>query len=77
MIQNFLVSVVEGFNDSIHQLCKLHNYPIITNRMINFPNETETQDAKKNQIDSSLKSEEKIPVHDALYLDSLHDFSQG
>ena len=54
---------------------QIHGQPILTT--FNFPNESETQSAKKNQIDSSLKSEEKIPVHDALYLDSLHDFSQG
>lgn len=52
-----------------------HGQPILTT--FSFPNETKTQDTKKNQIDSSLDSQEKIPVHDALYLDSLHDFSQG
>jgi len=52
-----------------------HGQPILT--LFNLPSVVETQDSKKNQIDSSLKSEEKIPVHDALYLDALHDFSQG
>ncbi len=54
---------------------QIHGQPILT--LFTLPNETEMQDAKKNQIDSSLESEEKVPVHDALYLDSLHDFSQG
>lgn len=54
---------------------QIHGQPILT--LFNLPNEIETQDAKKNQIESSLESEEKIPVHDALYLDALHDFSQG
>jgi len=54
---------------------QIHGQPIVT--LFNLPNETETQDGKKNQIDSSLESQEKIPVHDALYLDALHDFSQG
>jgi len=54
---------------------QLHGQPILT--LFNLPNEFETQGSKKNQIQLSLESEEKIPVHDALYLDALHDFSQG
>lgn len=54
---------------------QMHGQPILT--LFNLPSEAETQDAKKNQIQSSLDSEEKVPVHDALYLDALHDFSQG
>ena len=54
---------------------QIHGQPILT--LFNLPNEDETQDAKKNQIQLSLESEEKVPVHDALYLDALHDFSQG
>jgi len=54
---------------------QIHGQPILT--LFGLPNEDETQDAKKNQIQLSLESEEKVPVHDALYLDALHDFSQG
>lgn len=54
---------------------QIHGQPILT--LFNLPSDAETQDSKKNQIESSLESEGKVPVHDALYLDSLHDFSQG
>lgn len=54
---------------------QLHGQPIVT--LFLLPNEVESQDIKKTQIHSSLKTEERIPVHDALYLDALHDFSQG
>jgi len=54
---------------------QIHGQPILT--LFTLPSVTETQDSKKNQIDLSLESEERVPVHDALYLDALHDFSQG
>ncbi len=54
---------------------QIHGQPILT--MFNFPNEIKNQDIKKNEIESCLDSQEKVSVHDALYLDSLHGFSQG
>ncbi len=52
-----------------------HGQPILT--LFHLPSDAENQDNRKNQIQASLESEERIPVHDALYLDALHDFSQG
>jgi len=52
-----------------------HLQPILT--LFNLPNNSENQSNKQNQIKSSLESDERIPVHDSLYLDALHDFSQG
>ena len=52
-----------------------HLQPILT--LFNLPNNSVNQSNKQNQIKSSLESDERIPVHDSLYLDALHDFSQG
>ncbi len=52
-----------------------HLQPIFT--LFNLPSNAENQSNKKNQINSSLESDERIPVHDTLYLDALYDFSQG
>ena len=49
--------------------------PILT--LSKLPSNAVNQSNKKNQIESSLASNERIPVHDTLYLDALQDFSQG
>ena len=49
--------------------------PILT--LLELPSDAVNQSNKKNQIESSLASNERIPVHDTLYLDALQDFSQG
>jgi len=54
---------------------QIHGQPIYT--LFNLPNFALNQSDMQQAIDKSLKNEEKIPVHDALYLDALHDFSQG
>ncbi len=54
---------------------QIHGQPIHT--LFNLPNLVVSQSAIQNEIDASLKSEERVPVHDTLYLDALHDFSQG
>lgn len=54
---------------------QIHGQPIYT--LFNLPNFALNQSDRKQEIDTTLKNEERIPVHDALYLDALHDFSQG
>jgi len=54
---------------------QIHGQPIYT--LFNLPNFALNQSDMQKEIDKTLTSEEKIPVHDALYIDALHDFSQG
>lgn len=49
--------------------------PILT--LSELPSDAVNQSNKRNQIETSLASNERIPVHDTLYLDALQDFSQG
>ena len=52
-----------------------HGQPIHT--LFNLPNFALYQSDRKKEIDAVLETEERIPVHDMLYLDALQDFSQG
>lgn len=54
---------------------QFHMQPIVT--LFQIPNLAVSQSDIQPQITQSLKNEEKIPVHDSLYLDSLDDFSKG
>lgn len=54
---------------------QIHGQPIYT--PFKLPNLTVYQKDIQKEILQSLKTEDKIPVYDALYLDALDDFSRG